>query len=179
MASGSICSTRRHPGAHRVAALLLKSLPNRASNERMMRDVAVRIGLAFLPFDAAGPEDYPAAFAAMRAAGAEALVIEANPIFYRDATQLAALALEGGLPTVCEWADMAQSGCLLGYGPSRTELRRRNGEQIARIFRGAAPGDLPIETATRFDFALNARTAKALGITIPPSILARADEVIE
>lgn len=167
------------PEAHRVAALLLTSLPDRANHEQPLREVAGRIGLDLLSFDAAGPQDYPAAFAAMRAARAEALIIQANAIFYRDAAQLAALALETGLPTVCEWAEMARSGCLLGYGPSRTELRRRNGEQIARIFRGAAPGDLPIETATRFDFSLNARTAKALGLTVPQSILARADEVIE
>jgi putative ABC transport system substrate-binding protein len=167
------------PGARRVAALMLTSVPEPTSGEQAMRDVAHAIGIDFLRYDADGPEGYPAAFVAMRAAGVQALVIQANPIFYRDAAQLAALALGAGLPTVCEWAEMAHSGCLLGYGPSRTELRRRNGVQIAKIFQGAAPADMPIETATRFEFAINSNTAKALGIAVPQAILARADEVIE
>jgi len=74
---------------------------------------------------------------------------------------------------------MAQSGCLLGYGPSRSEMRRRLAHQVARIFQGAAPSDLPIEQPTKFEMAVNVNTAKALGLTVPQSLLARADEVIE
>jgi ABC-type uncharacterized transport system substrate-binding protein len=95
------------------------------------------------------------------------------------ATELLPKRLEAGLPTACEWAEMAQSGCLLGYGPSRSELRRRTAHLVAQIFRGALPGDLPIEQPTHYEFAVNLKTAKALGLTIPPTILARADEVIE
>jgi putative tryptophan/tyrosine transport system substrate-binding protein len=129
--------------------------------------------------DAAGPDDYPAAFAAMRAARAQALVIMAHPRFYGDAARLLALAREAGLATACEWADMAHSGCVLGYGPDRAALRRRLAHYVARIFRGAAPGELPIEQPTVFEFAVNLKTARALGLIIPTSILARADEVIE
>jgi putative tryptophan/tyrosine transport system substrate-binding protein len=167
------------PTAYRVAALLLPSGPDRLSSEREMRAVAARTGIELLPFDASGPDDYPTAFAAMRAAGAQAVVIQANPIFYRDAARLAQLALETGLPTICEWAEMAKSGCLLGYGPNRAELRRRVAHYVDRIFRGAAPGELPIERPTNFEFAINLMTARALGITVPPSIMVRADEVIE
>src|SRR5438270_11767164 len=103
----------------------------------------------------------------------------AHQAFNRDAALIARLALEAGLPTACEWAEMAQSGCLLGYGPSRLELRRRLAHQVAAIFRGAVPGDLPIEQPTKFEMAINLKTAKALGLTIPLSLLARADEVIE
>jgi putative ABC transport system substrate-binding protein len=74
---------------------------------------------------------------------------------------------------------MAHSGCLLGYGPSRSELRRRMAHYIAQIFLGAAPGELPIEQPTHYEFAINLKTASALGLTMPPAILARADEVIE
>jgi putative ABC transport system substrate-binding protein len=74
---------------------------------------------------------------------------------------------------------MAQSGCLLGYGPSRSELRRRTAHLVAQIFRGAAPGDLPIEQPTHYEFAINLKTARALGLAVPQSILARADEAIE
>jgi len=165
------------PSARRIAALLLRSAAD--ANETEMRSVAAKTGVELLVFEAEGPDDYSAAFAAMRKAGAQALIIHANPVFYRDAATLAGLAREAGLPTVCEWADMAKSGCLLGYGPSRLELRLRLAHQVARIFQGAAPGDLPIEQPTKFEMAINLNTAKALGITVPPALLTRVDEVIE
>jgi len=83
------------------------------------------------------------------------------------------------LPTICEWAEMAQSGCLLGYGPDFTELEHRVANFVALIFRGTAPGELPIEGPTHFKFVINLKTAKAIGLTIPPSVSALADEVIE
>jgi putative ABC transport system substrate-binding protein len=144
-----------------------------------MREVAAATGAQLFVFEADGPDDYPAAFAAMRSVGAEALAITATPYFYRDARLLARLALEAGLPTVCEFAETAHSGCLLGYGPDRPELRRRMAHYVAQIFHGTAPGDLPIEQPTHFDFAINLKTAQTLGLTVPPSILARADEVLE
>jgi putative tryptophan/tyrosine transport system substrate-binding protein len=167
------------PSARRVAALFLPSLAYRDTTEREIRKVASSSGIELLAFDAEGPEHYPAAFAAMRAAGAQALLITANPTFNRDAGRLAQLALEARLPMMCEWAENARSGCLLGYGPSRSDLRRRVAHYVARIFQGATPADLPIETPTRFELAVNVRTAKALGVEMPPSLLARADEVIE
>jgi putative ABC transport system substrate-binding protein len=141
--------------------------------------VATDAGLELLIFDATGPADYPAAFEAMRNAGAQALLVMAHARFNRDAEQIAALALAMGLATVCEWADMAKSGCLLGYGPIRAELRRRVAYQIAHLFRGTAPGDLPIELPVHYEFAVNLKTAQALGITIPQLVLVRADAVIE
>jgi putative ABC transport system substrate-binding protein len=167
------------PAARRIAALFLPLAPLRQASEREMREVATSTGVELLPFDASEPEDYPAVFAAMRGAGAQAVVVMANATFNRDAALLARLALETGLPTVCEWAEMAQAGCLLGYGPNRPELRRRLAYFIAHIFQGVAAGDLPIEQPTHYQFTINLRTAKALGLTIPPTLLARADEVIE
>jgi putative ABC transport system substrate-binding protein len=167
------------PEARRVAALLMPSVPGRQPSEQEMRAVAASLGVDLLTFDATGPEDYPTVFAAMRAAAAQGLVIMANPTFYRDAVSLAHLALGAGLPTVCEWAEMAQSGCMIGYGPNRPELRRRLAYYVARIFQGAAAGDLPIEQPTHYELVVNLKTAKTLGVTIPPSILGRADEVIE
>jgi putative ABC transport system substrate-binding protein len=155
------------PAARRMAALLLRSRPGQEAQLTAMRLVAANAGVELLVFEATGPDDYPVAFAAMRSAGAQALIIEANPVFSRDAATLAGLAFEGGLPTACEWAEMAHSGCLLGYGPSRLELRRRLAHQVAAIFRGAVPGDLPIEQPTKFEMAINLKTANALGLTIP------------
>jgi putative ABC transport system substrate-binding protein len=168
------------PQARRVAALMLPSAPGRQASERALRAVAASAGLEILIFDAAEPGAYPAAFAAMRTAGAQALLIMAHAVFYRDAATLTALAAESRLPTVCEWAEMAASfGCMLGYGPSRTELRRRMARYAARIFQGALPGDLPIELPVQYEFAINLRIARALAIAIPPALLIRADEVIE
>ena len=164
------------PDRRRIAALV----PARnGANEAALRKAAAGLGVELLVFAAAAPSDYPAAFAAMRAQGAQALVIGATSQFQRDGKQLAGLALEARLPTVCEWAEMAHAGCLVGYGPSRTALRKRTADQIAKIFRGTAPGDIPIERPTVFEFAVNQRIAKSLELSIPSAVLARADDVIE
>jgi putative tryptophan/tyrosine transport system substrate-binding protein len=165
------------PDRGRVAALL--SATGNAVSEPALRKAAAGLGVELLAFTVKTPADYPAAFTAMRAAGAQALVIAATSEFQRDAEQLAGLALEARLPTVCEWADMAHAGCLIGYGPSRVAMRRRMAAQIAAIFRGTAPGDIPIELPTTFEFAVNQKTAKALDINIPLAVLAQADDVIE
>ena len=144
-----------------------------------MRKAAAALGVELLAFTVAAPADYPAAFGAMRAAGAQAVMISANPEFYRDGKQLAALALEARLPTVCEWAEMAQTGCLIGYGPNRAALRKRMAAQIALIFRGTAAGDVAIELPTVFEFAINQKIAKSLDLNIPAGVLVRADEVID
>ena len=115
----------------------------------------------------------------MRAASVEALVIPSSPTYYRDVATLSRMALEANLPTVCEWASMAHAGCLIGHGPNLVELRLRVADHVARILRGTPPGDLPIEQPTVFEFAINLKTAKVLGLTVPATLLARADEVIE
>jgi putative ABC transport system substrate-binding protein len=164
------------PDRRRIAALVPVA---RGADETALRKAAAGLGVELLVFPAAAPGDYAAAFAAMRAQGAQALIIGATPQFLRDGRQLAALALEARLPTVCEWAEMAHAGCLIGYGPSRIALRKRMADQIAQIFRGVAPGDIPIEQPTVFEFALNLAIAKSLDLIIPSALLTRADEVIE
>jgi len=166
------------PDRRRFAMLV----PRQGSTKRddvALQKMAAGLGVELLVFDVGTPSDYPAAFAAMQAQGAEALVIGANPQLQRDGKQLAGLALEAKLPTVCEWADMARDGCLIGYGPNRTELRKRMADQIAKIFRGATPRDIPIEQPTVFEFALNLKIAKSLDLTVPSTLLTRAEEVIE
>jgi putative ABC transport system substrate-binding protein len=115
----------------------------------------------------------------MREAGAQALAIASVPEFAGNAAALAEQALASHLPTVCEWDWMARDGCLLGYGPDFTDLKRRTADYVVRIFRGASPGELPMEQPTHFKFTVNLKTAAALGLSLPPAILARADEVIE
>src|SRR5215475_8263803 len=164
------------PDRRRVAALV--AVPSEA-NEDAVRKAAAGLGIELLVFPAAAPSDYPAAFAAMRAQDAQALIIAANPQFFRDRRQLAGLALEARLPTVCEWAEMAHAGCMIGYGPSRIALRKRMADQIAQIFRGVPPGDIPIEQPTAFEFSLNLKIARSLDLIVPSVVLTRADEVIE
>ena len=166
------------PGARRIAALAVNAQRD-APNMEAMREVAAHTGLEILPFYAATPEEYRTVFAAMRSAGADALEIVSAPELFGDARALAALAVEAKLPTICEWRSMATQGCLVGYGPDFAELLRRAVDYVARILHGAAPGDLPIEGPTHFEFAVNLKTANALGLTVPQLILARADEVIE
>jgi putative tryptophan/tyrosine transport system substrate-binding protein len=166
------------PWARRIAALA-RSKRLEASSLAEMERAATQIGLELLTFYAATPEEFPAAFAKMRETSVQALAIASVPEFAGNAAALAAQALASHLPTVCEWDWMAQEGCLLGYGPDLAELRRRTADYVVRIFRGAAPGELPMEQPTHFKFTVNLKTATALGLTVPPSILARADEVIE
>jgi len=83
------------------------------------------------------------------------------------------------VPTMCEFKDMVDAGCLISYGPSFTEFAEINARQIARILAGGNPGEMPIERCTRFELAVNLKTARAIGITIPKSVLLRADRVIE
>ena len=166
------------PAARRIAVLLMHREVTEPG-EAPMRGAAARLGIQLVELYVGGPDEYHQALTAMRSAGAEALVITPMPEFGEHAEELAALAVEVGVPTVCGSGKAAEQGCLIGYGPDFTELRRQAADDAARIFRGASPGELPIEGPTHFDFVINLKTAKALGLTIPPSILARADDVIE
>lgn len=100
-------------------------------------------------------------------------------MFVADAARLAQLALEAGLPILCEWREMTEKGCLIGYAPKIPDLRRRTAVFVARILHGTPAGELPIENPTAFELTLNLKTAKALGLEIPVTILVRADELIE
>jgi putative tryptophan/tyrosine transport system substrate-binding protein len=166
------------PAARRIAVLLV-SESRHQSTLAGMRSVASTDGIELVPVYAELPAEYPRAFAAMRTAGAQALAIVAAPEFNRDAEILAASAIDAGLPTICEWGHMAVRGCLMGYGPVGTELWRRSADYVIRILRGSPPGELPIEQPTHFEFIVNAKTAKRLALTVPASVLVRADEVIE
>lgn len=166
------------PSVHRVAVL---------SNHRTiveagilpLRKAAAEAGLELVEFWVVGPEDYSTAFGAMRGAGAEALLIVPTPETGRDTGQLATLALKSGLPTIGGFRESAKGGFLIGYGPSLRELGQQAAGYVERILKGEQAGELPFQGPTHLDFAINMRTAKTLGLTIPPSLLVGADEVIE
>jgi putative ABC transport system substrate-binding protein len=169
------------PSRRRVA-VLFHTQARTVPDDRFTRHVqaaARSSGVEILTFYAADSAEYGSVFEAIRSARPDALQIASSPVFTSDAGRLAELAIAAGLPTICEWPDSAKKGCLLGYGPDRIELRRRTAEFIARIFQGTAAGELPIEDPTKFELVINLRTAKALGIEVPSSLVAQADDVVE
>ena len=123
------------------------------------------------------PKDLEAVFVA--ASGASALLVADDAEFTAHRAQIAELALKNQLPTISGLRELAEAGGLMTYGPSFDELYRRAASHVYKILQGVNIADLPIEQPVKFDFVLNMKTAKALGIIIPPTLLARADEVIE
>ena len=140
---------------------------------------AARLGLQIQPFIVRQPGEIGAAFAAARAARLEALLVHPHPMFWLERRRIAQLASEIGLPASYENADCVEAGGLMAYGASLVDMSRRAAGYIDRILRGTRPADLPVEQPTKFELVINLMTAKALGLTIPPSVIAQADQVIE
>jgi putative ABC transport system substrate-binding protein len=125
------------------------------------------------------PEQVPAAFAAAKARGAEVVYIVADPIFFTPSNRVPDLAAQAGLPSIYITRTHVQAGGLISYGPDYPAMARRGAYYVDRVLKGAKPAELPIEQPTKFLLAVNLKTAKSLGVEIPPSLLARADEVFE
>jgi putative tryptophan/tyrosine transport system substrate-binding protein len=166
------------PQAARLAVLAQVHHSSSTSQAKAAREVAGNLGIELDLAEVRDSRDYDTALAAVtkRTPG---LFVLANPTFFEDRQQLAPLATKHRLATLCEWREMAEAGCLMSYGPNVFDLYRRVGTYVDRIARGATPADLPVEQPTKFELVINLKTAKALGLTIPPSVLARADQVIE
>ncbi len=163
-----------------VIALLVN--PNSPAAERIMRDVqeAARAKGVQLHILKAGTEgEIDAAFASLVQLQAGALLVGTDPFFNSRREQLVALASRHAVPANYEWREFAAAGGLISYGPSLRANNRQVGIYVGKILKGAKPADLPVQQPTTFELVVNLNTAKALGLTVPPSILARADEVIE
>jgi putative ABC transport system substrate-binding protein len=166
-------------GARRVATLTEPGFRNDAAIGAI-RDVAQKLSVEFVgAFPARRSEDYAEAFTQMRKAGVQAALVASTPPFYRDAHQIVAAAVESGIPLMCQWHEMVRAGCLVAYGPSYADLRRRTAFYVARVLNGMRPGDLPIEQPTRFELSVNLKAARTIGLELPQFLLQRADEVIE
>jgi len=163
-----------------VIALLVNSNEPRA--EHIIKDVqeAARTKGVQVQALMAGTEgEIAAAFAMFVQQHAGALLVAPDPFFSLRREQIVALSARDGVPAAYPWPEDAAAGGLLSYGPSITAIRREVGIYVGRILNGAKPADLPVQQPTTFKLIVNLKTAKALGLTVPPSILARADEVIE
>jgi putative ABC transport system substrate-binding protein len=154
------------------------SFESAPKGEQMAR-AAARLGVELTTHWVGGPNEYAAAFTAMRNEGVAGVVVSANQPLSTNASRVAASAAENRLPTICEWDFMARVGCALGFGHDLAYAQRRVGEYVARILKGTAPSELPVEQSDAWKLTVNLRVATQLGITLSPSILARADEVIE
>jgi putative ABC transport system substrate-binding protein len=170
------------PGASRVAALWHP----RAYGDRTMGDMlkeieaaaqTLRVQLQLL--DARGPNDFDGAFSAMTRQRAGALIVLPSPMFYGEHRRIVNLATKNRLPASYAFREAVEAGGLMSYGASLPDLFRRAATYVDKILKGARPGDLPVERPTKFELVINLKTAKALGLTIPPSLLQRADQVIE
>ena len=112
-------------------------------------------------------------------AGVQALIVLTDAVLYSQRGRIVALAAANRLPAMYFFREFVQEGGLMSYAPSDTDLFRRAAAYVDKILRGTKPGDLPVEQPTKFEFVINLKTAKALGLDVPPTLLARADEVIE
>lgn len=167
------------PSLQRVAVLIHRKHSLRERMERDLAAAAPLLGVKVDFFEVQAPSELPGAFAAMKAAGADALLIQAFDGFFLQREQISQLALDSRLPAMCFMPDFVQAGCLMSYGTNLLELFHRGGEYVAKILKGANPADLPVEQPTKFDFVINAKTAKTLGVVFPRLVLLRADRVIE
>jgi putative tryptophan/tyrosine transport system substrate-binding protein len=168
------------PHAHVIALLVNPTL--RVERERTIADVqeAARAKGVQLQILKAGAEDeFETAFASLGPLQADAVLIGNDPFFFTRRDQLVALAARFAVPAMYEWREFAELGGLASYGTSVAGMYRQMGVYVGKTLRGAKPADLPVEQPTRFELVVNLKTANALGLTVPPSILARADEVIE
>jgi len=170
------------PGVSRVAFLLKPdAMPDRARKERLeAADVTARaLGVRLQVVEARGPEDFDRAFSDMTRARAGALAVLATPVFNSERRRLVDLAAKNRLPAVYSFRLYVEAGGLMSYGPDLVDLFRRSATHVDKILKGAKPGDLPVEQPTKFELLINLKTAKTLGLTLPQSLLVRADQVIE
>ena len=167
------------PAAASVALLVNPTSPNAETLSQDARAAARSLGFELHVLSASYEGDFEPAFTALTERRADGLVISADPLFAGRSAQLAALALHQRIPTVFEFRQFVAAGGLMSYGGSLTDVYRLAGVYAGRMLKGEKPADLPVHRATKVELMINLKTAHALGLEVPPSLLARADEVIE
>lgn len=164
------------PGLSRV--VVLHNPLNSGSALKATREAARALAIELLVLEVRQPDDLAGAFTKLTAARAGAVLALSDPVFGNERA-LAKLAGEARLPAMYSRREFAEAGGLMAYGPNFSDNYRRAASYVDRILKGATPGDLPVEQPTKFEFVINLRTAKTLGLAIPPSLLQRADQLLE
>ena len=167
------------PGLTRVIALANPPTPYHAKAVENLRAVAPSLAIELGVVNARTAEDIPTAIEAVTRARAEALYLVDSPVFFTHRVTILNLAMKARLPVISGERPYTDDGGFMSYGPSYADQMRRSVEYVDKILKGATPSRLPIEQPTKFELVINLKTAKALGLTIPASLLARADQVIE
>jgi putative ABC transport system substrate-binding protein len=174
--------TQAVPGVSRVAVLWQPGGLGQRTEKDMLKGAevaALAVGVRLQFVEARGPENFDRAFSDMTRARAGALTVLPSNMFINERTRLVDLAAKHRLPAVYGLREFVDAGGLMSYGPNLADLSRRAATYVDKILKGAKPGDLPVEQPTKFELVINLKTAKTLGLTIPPSLLQRADEVIQ
>jgi putative ABC transport system substrate-binding protein len=165
------------PAAATIALLMNPSTPGSDLDDTEAAARAIARKLVVLK--ASGERDFEPAFATLVQRGASALLVASDPFFLSHRDQLVALAERHAVPTIYQFREFPEAGCLMSYGTSRPDAYRQVGIYVGRILKGAKPADLPVMQSTKFEFVINLKTVKALGLDVPVTLLATADDVIE
>ena len=167
------------PKAAEIAILVNPNAPTAEFRVPEMQKAALALGVRIRTLVARTEGDLEPAFADLVQNRTAGLLVTTDPVFVAEYIRLVALAARYAVPTIFESREAAVAGGLMSYGASIADAYRKAGEYVGRILKGAKPEDLPVQQAVKIELIINLRTAKALGLTVPPSLLARADEVIE
>jgi len=167
------------PNAAVIALLVDPKLPETASQQNDAQEAARILGRQLLALNASTPSEIDAAFATMRQRRAGALFVGADPFLSSRRQQIVALVARDAIPAMYTNREFVEEGGLISYGNNTADGYLRAGVYVGRILNGASPADLPVDQATKFEFVINLKTAKTLGLEVPPGLSARADEVIE
>jgi len=167
------------PKLSRVAVLVNVGFTPAVASLKVTEASARALGMTVVRFDTRGPGDLEGVFAAVTRARSNALVVTGGPVMFNMRTQIAQLALRHRLPSISAVTEDVEAGGLMSYGASLSDQWRRAAVYVDKILKGAQPGDLPVEQPTKFELVINLKTAKALGLTIPQTLLLQADHVIE
>jgi ABC-type uncharacterized transport system substrate-binding protein len=167
------------PGLARIAVLRNPSIAVHATFWQDTEVAARKLGVALQPLDVRGPEDFEAAFAAATRGNAQALIALDDALTVAHRTRIVALAASSRLPAMYGLREFPDDGGLMSYGPSFADLFRRAATYVDKILKGAKPADLPVEQPTKIELVINRKTANVLGLTVPPTLFAQADDIIE
>jgi len=144
-----------------------------------MKPAAEALQLTLVPAEVRSVDDIDSAFRAIRSSNADAVILIADRFLLANRAKIVASALANSMPGIFPWAEFAQEGGLMSYGANYPDMYRRAANFVDRILKGTKPAEIPVEQPTKFELVINQRTARALSLKIPPSLLARADRVID